>query len=339
MGELLHKLLKPSVFGNHEGCDRYLELAALGGKGEGLVDDLAVESPAIFVIAGSFLDAGGLAVGDHKDLLVGILAATEEVHREFQTCNGVGMVWAYVEVWEVFDLYLPSIVAKDDDVEGVFGVAGSDELGEGHGCLLGGGDAVLAIEDHGMGDVDHEDCAALAFVVLLYDLKVVFGKAEAVEAVVDLGIAEGVGHGDVLKGIAKLVGAAVCVGLVAEAADGGAVATLLAALELAKDLFEGVLADGLLGLACEPNFAVFIFADVTFLLELVCEVPDAVAAGGDVVFAVDLSKPVEGFGHVAVGVDHHLEEDVQQLFEGGFVALRGDVVRKAVADHIIERYW
>ena len=57
------------------------------------------------------------------------------------------------------------------------------------------------------------------------DLKIVFRHAEAAHAMVDLRIAQGVGHGDLLQGIPEGIGPAVGAGLISGAAVGRAVST------------------------------------------------------------------------------------------------------------------
>ncbi len=196
--EFLNKFLQPLVFGDHEGCDRDFELAALRRECEGLVEDLAVEAPRVFVVFNALLDASGLAVGDHEDLLVACLAAAQQVHGELQACDGIRVVGTDLQVGQVFDFDLPSVVAKDDDVERVFGVTRSDELGQGHRGLFGRGDAVLAIEDHRVADVDHEHRRAGGGKFLLMDFQVILREAIGIHAMVDLRVADRVGHRDLL---------------------------------------------------------------------------------------------------------------------------------------------
>jgi len=56
----------------------------------------------------------------------------------------------------IADLDLPGVVAEQDDVQRVLGVAGQDQLGQGQRRLLRRRDAVLSVENHGVAHVDEE---------------------------------------------------------------------------------------------------------------------------------------------------------------------------------------
>ena len=50
------------------------------------------QAETVLVVFNALFDACGLAIGNHEDLLVGILPAAEDIHGEFKTCYGIGVV-------------------------------------------------------------------------------------------------------------------------------------------------------------------------------------------------------------------------------------------------------
>ena len=100
------------------------------------------------------------------------------------------MVRPHLQKGKVFDFNLPGIIAKYDDVEGIFGITRGDEFRKRHGHPFGGGNPVFAVEDHRVRDIDHQHGTGLALVESFVYLQVLVGQLELFDAVVDLGIAE-----------------------------------------------------------------------------------------------------------------------------------------------------
>lgn len=257
-------------------------------------------------------ETGGLAVCDHKDLLVGVLTTTEQLHSELESGYCVGMVWAYLQVGEVFHLYLPGIVAEDHYIECVLGVAGGDEFAKSHGYFAGGGNAVLAIKYHGVRYVDHEDGRGLRFVVGLVDLEIVFAHIQSLYAVIDKCVSQAVGIVNRLRSVAKLVGACFGIGLIALAGLEGAVGALFSFFHLPEDLLERALSYGLLCFSRKAVGAVgLIFLQIALVFEILDEVAQAVVVVGEAVFPVELSEPAESLRNIAAGVLEQVGEKVQ----------------------------
>jgi len=124
---------------------------------------------------------------------------------------------------------------EEDEVDGVAGVLGADKVGEGHGDALGRGEAVLAVEDHGVRAIEEDDGGAGALEVGLLDVEVgVLEVEDAGGGGTTFAGEDGVeGRGDVeVEGVAELVELGGAVGFHA----GGFVAGIVTA--------EGGFADG-----------------------------------------------------------------------------------------------
>src|SRR5690606_4940790 len=78
-GKLADEILEIRITGDHERRDRDPLAAADHGFIQYLVDDPAIEAEGVTVHPPVFEMATRLAVGDHKDLLVGIFPAMQDV--------------------------------------------------------------------------------------------------------------------------------------------------------------------------------------------------------------------------------------------------------------------
>ena len=87
---------------------------------------------------------------------------------------GVGVVGAYPHLGDLGEGHLLGGVVEEDEVQAVAGVLGAQEVGEGQGHLLGRGEAVLSVKDHGVGNVDHKHCRSLGFELIFYNFQVIF---------------------------------------------------------------------------------------------------------------------------------------------------------------------
>ena len=95
-GKFRHKALQVRVAGNHKRSDGYLKFFALCSKIEAAIGYFSVEAKTVLVIPVAYLEAGWLAIGNHKNLLVRVFPSSQNVHREFKSGNRIGMVWAYL---------------------------------------------------------------------------------------------------------------------------------------------------------------------------------------------------------------------------------------------------
>ena len=151
----MHELHEGEVAGEHEGVDHDVGTLASGDLFEGLGDNEGVEAEGIFVDAAVGQgERAGLAVGDHDDLLHVLILAGEDALCEAEAFAGVGVMRADFDARELRDWNLFGGVVEEDEVERVAGELGADEVREGHGDAFGWGEAIFAIEDHGMGAVE-----------------------------------------------------------------------------------------------------------------------------------------------------------------------------------------
>ena len=116
--------------------------------------------------------ARGLAVGDHDDLLHVLGLAGEDALGEAEAFAGVGVVRADLDAGELRDGDLFGGVVEEDEVEGVAGELGADEVRERHRDALGRSEAVFAVEDHRVGAVEQDYRCAGGLVVGLVDVEV-----------------------------------------------------------------------------------------------------------------------------------------------------------------------
>ncbi len=174
-----------------------------------------------------------------------------------------------------------------------------------------------------MRDVDHQYGGSLRLELLFDDLQVVFHQRKVPDAVVDLGVADGFGHGNLFERIAELEVAAVAAQLVAGAGHGRVVVARLRLFEFAENLFEGALPDGAFTLGRDREGAAGGFlGNVSLVFKVLDKVAHAVFVGSHAVLAVEVIEPFEGLLHVARRNGEQLHKYLQQVFEGGFSVVR-----------------
>ena len=232
--DLLDELHEGEVAGQHEGVDHDVGALAAGDFFEGFGDDERVEAEGVLVDAAvGESEGGGLAVGDHDDLLHVFVLAGEDALRHAEAFAGVGVVRADLDARELGDRDLFGGVVEEDEVEGVARELGADEVREGHGYALGRGEAVFPVENHGVGAVEKHHRGAGGLVVGLVDVDVGVKDIERGVFFAFDGSGQtfpgedaGQGGGDVeVESVAELVELAAAVGFDA----GGFVASVVAA--------------------------------------------------------------------------------------------------------------
>ena len=92
---------------------------------EGFGDDEGIEAEGVFVDAAvGEREGGGLAVGDHDDLLHVLALAGEDALGDAQAFAGVGVVGTDLDARELRDGDLFGGVVEEDEREGVAGDTG-----------------------------------------------------------------------------------------------------------------------------------------------------------------------------------------------------------------------
>ena len=157
---------------------------------------------------------------------------------------------------------------KRDEVDGVAGVLGADEVRECHGDALGWREAVFAVENHRVRAVEQHDRGAGGLVIGLLDLQV--GVFEVQLAVVAIEVRAFAGEdvrecgGDVeVEGIAEFVGFGAAVGLDAGGFVARIVATERGFAERAEEFAEGLVAEEVHAFVGDFKAGVFAFAALT----------------------------------------------------------------------------
>ena len=142
--ESVNKLLQIRISGNHKGRDRNVQFSRLSGLGIAFFGNVRVQSVAINVIPTVALaNTAGFAICDHKNLFIGILFTSQNIHGQLESGNGIGMVRTYLQVGNVFYGNGPCIVTKNENIDGVFWISGGDEFGQGHRNFFRRRDAVF----------------------------------------------------------------------------------------------------------------------------------------------------------------------------------------------------
>src|SRR6185312_8457407 len=171
--DLMDKLDEAGVGGEHEGVDHDVGALAAGYFLQRFADDERVEAEGVAVDASIFeRERRGLAVGDHDDLLHVLTLRAEDALGDTQALAGVGVIRADLDAGELRDGELFGGVVKKDERERVAGILRADEMRERHGDFFRRGEAVFAVEDHGVRAVEHDDGGAGALVFALVDVKV-----------------------------------------------------------------------------------------------------------------------------------------------------------------------
>ena len=264
---LLDELHEGEVAGQHEGIDHDVGALAAGYLFEGLGDDERVETEGVLVDATVGQgERRGLAVGDHDNLLHVFVLASENALRHAKAFAGVGVVRPDFDARELRDWDLFGGVVEEDEVEGVAGELGADEMREGHGHALGRGETIFAIEDHGVGAVEQDDSGAGGLVVGLMNVDVGMKDVQRLVLFAFDGGGEtfagedtGEGGGDVkVECIAELVELAAAVGFDTGGFVAGVVAAEVGFAEWAEEFAEGFVAKEVHALVgdLEAGFAV-----------------------------------------------------------------------------------
>src|SRR3989304_4584807 len=156
--ELFHKVDKIRVLCHHKGAHRDLFPPALHSLVERLVHDALVQSERILIDPTySIEDRGWFAVGDHEDLLVDVSRTTEGLASKLQSGPRGGVEGTDIQEWQFGETDDLRLIAEDDAGEVVLRKFHADELSKGKRHLFRGCDAVFAVQDHAVTDVEHEN--------------------------------------------------------------------------------------------------------------------------------------------------------------------------------------
>ena len=158
------------------------------------------------------------------------------------------------------------LVAEEDDVDRVLRVLLEDELRERERDLLRGREAVLAVEDHRVRDVDRDRGRAGALVLDVEDLEVVRPEREVV-GVAPRRVRDRPDAVEARHVVAELVRARLGQRLGARARARDGVEARPRLLERGEDLLERVAADAALARAQERQVPLAVAADDALLLE------------------------------------------------------------------------
>src|SRR5579862_8427645 len=151
----LNELHEGEVAGQHESVDHDVRALTACYFVQRLGDDEWVEAKGVFIDAAiGKSERAGLTVRDHDDLLHILVLAGKDALSQTEAFAGVRVVRAYLDTGELGDRDLFGRVVEEDEVEGVSGELGADQMRERHGNALGRSETVFAVKNHGMGAVE-----------------------------------------------------------------------------------------------------------------------------------------------------------------------------------------
>src|SRR5690606_8644741 len=204
-----------------------------------------VETETVLVIPLSDFETGRLSIGDREDLFVWILPPSQNVHCKLKACYCVRVIWPDLQVGEALYLDRPRVVTKHNNVGRVLRLFGGDEFAQRHRNLLSRCDAILAVENHRVRDVDHQHGRSLCLELRLAYAQIIFRHHETVNAMVDLRVTNRFSEIDLFKHVAELE--LPCFGIEFITLSGleAVMITLLCLLQFPKNLLEASLADSL----------------------------------------------------------------------------------------------
>ena len=289
------------------------------GLVDGLRDHPAVEAEGVLVdLPVRLREGAGLAVGDHEDLAVRPALAPQQVPRELEPRARVRVEGAHLDAGDVVQANLPGLVPEHHDLQAVLGVARPDQLDEGEGDPLGGRDAVLAVEDHRVREVDQEDGRTAGEVLGLVDLEVLLLHREPAEVAREATL-ERVPHArgriDHLDRVAEGEGARLRQPLVARAGGRDSVVAGPVLAEAREDPLEGLLSQGALAPGRHRDLPVGGRLDHPILLEQLLEVLEGHALGPEVVAIRHLLDPLESLLRVPGRAQQQLAVEPLELLD------------------------
>ena len=154
----------------HERVDQDPGLAARGNFAERFRDDERVETEGVAVdSAVGARQRRRFAVGDHDDLTHVLALPFENAAREPQPLARVRVVRAHPDPRELAEGDLFRRVVKEHDLQRIAWILEPDEVGERERDALRGRESILAVENHAVAAVEHEDRRARALILTLHD--------------------------------------------------------------------------------------------------------------------------------------------------------------------------
>ncbi len=205
------------------------------------------------------------------------------------------------------------VVAEEEHVDRVLRVLGLDELDHRQRDLLGRGEAILAVQDHRVRDVDGQDRRARGQVLFLVHLEVVGLQRDllgvALDRVADR--ADAVDRGGV---VAELVGSGLGQQLASRAGPRHGVVARARFGQRREDLLERGAADAPLARGRQRELPAAVL-DHLALLQLLAELLQ-VDAGVDHAAVLEVLHPAQRFLDVAARLEDQLQEELEQLLHG-----------------------
>ena len=173
LGDLADEAHEVVVAGQHERIDHDARLAAGGDLGKRLRDDERIETERVAIDpAVGARQGGGFAVGDHHDLAHVLALSLEQSPRQAKTLAGVRVERADADACELADRNLLGRVVEEHDLQPVAGILRADQVGQRERDPLGRREPILAVQDHAVAAVEHQDRRAGALELALDDHQV-----------------------------------------------------------------------------------------------------------------------------------------------------------------------